>query len=495
MFQPTYEEFKQLSLQGNLIPVCREILADFETPVSAYLKLAHGDYGFLLESVEGGEMIGRYSFLGSQPFMVLRSKGNRVTLEKNGETTERILRSGEDALDVLKELLASYSFVPIPGLPRFCGGAVGYLSYDMVRHFEKLPVLTDDDLELPDSCFLFADSLLIFDHIAHRIKVLCNAEVKGDPKKAYDKALDKIESLIGQLKEPITDNKWLNPEHHAIPPLVSSNLTRQKFEEMVHRVKKYVFAGDCIQTVLSQRFQTDITTDSFNIYRALRSINPSPYMFYLSFGDVRLVSSSPEILVTELDGKVTTRPLAGTRRRGLNPAEDTALMEELLKDPKECAEHVMLVDLGRNDIGRVCETGTVKVAELMNIEKYSHVMHIYSHVEGNLSKKHDNFDLLRASFPAGTVSGAPKIRAMEIIEELEPTRRGPYAGAAGYFSFSGNMDAAITIRTIVCKGNKAFVQAGAGIVADSVPEQEYQETLNKAQALLKAIEWAEMGLE
>ncbi|MCS7252614.1 MAG: anthranilate synthase component I [Armatimonadota bacterium] len=490
VIRPTLSEFIELSSYGNLIPVYGEMLADLETPVSAFLKLRKGPYSFLLESVEGGEIIARYSFLGTKPLMCLSSKGDLVRIERGETVTERHLKSGEDPLHVLQSMMSEFKFASLPGLPRFCGGAVGYIAYDMVRFFEHLPELAEDDLQLPDCYFMLADTVIIFDHVMRKMRVLVNAYVEGDPKAAYESAIIRIEETLkvlsgGQLNLP---KSLTQPKTSHLN--ITSNMSRDYFLDIVRRAKEYIAAGDCIQVVLSQRLQTKVSVDSFNIYRALRSINPSPYMFYLTFGDLHLIGSSPEILVTCIDGHVRTRPLAGTRRRGKTPEEDKRLETELLRDEKERAEHIMLVDLGRNDIGRVCKTGSVKVTELMQVERYSHVMHIYSTVEGELDERYTPYDLLRASFPAGTVSGAPKVRAMEIIEELEPTRRGPYAGAVGYFSFSGNMDTAITIRTIVMKGNDAYVQAGAGIVSDSIPQREYEETLNKAMALIAAIEMA-----
>ncbi|NCO42842.1 MAG: anthranilate synthase component I [Armatimonadetes bacterium CG_4_10_14_0_8_um_filter_66_14] len=493
MYTPTEDQFVEMSKRGNLIPVSRDILADLETPVSAFLKIRGGPYSFLLESVVGGESVARYSFLGADPRLVMKSKGRTVEVTGRQQARTRELQLGEDPLTVLKELLERHAFVPRADLPRFCGGAVGFMSYDLVRFFEELPDSTEDDLQIPDCVFLFTDVVLIFDHVQHKIKVLTNAEVQDDPREAYRAATQRIEQTI--LKLATTS---LPPP--TAPPAVSegtirSNFERTDFEATVERCKEYILAGDAFQIVPSQRFERDISTPTFQIYRALRSINPSPYMYYLTLDDVHIIGSSPEILVTEDGGKVTTRPLAGTRRRGATAAEDDALAQELLADPKECAEHVMLVDLGRNDIGRVCVNGSVRVDELMGVEKYSHVVHVVSNVVGDLAPGRDQFDVLRACFPAGTVSGAPKIRAMEILDELEPTRRGPYAGAIGYFSHSGNMDTAITIRTIVARGDKAYVQAGAGIVADSVPATEYEETVNKAKALMKAIDVAEAGLQ
>ncbi|MDO8586571.1 MAG: anthranilate synthase component I [Armatimonadota bacterium] len=489
---PDKQEFIKRAKQGNLVPVYREILADMETPVSAFKKIADSDYTFLLESVEGGERMARYSFLGSGASVIMRSKGR--TVEING-VTRLELKDSQDPLHVLEQLLAQYRYVPDPELPRFCGGAVGYIGYDMVRFFESLPDLTEDDLNLDDCVFLITDALLVFDHVKHKIKVLCNAHVNGDPGDAYDEAVCKIDELVMRLKNGAAERKGERDAGPASPKPVTSNFTKSEFEEAVLACKEYVAAGDAIQIVLSQRLSAPVSADPFDVYRALRSVNPSPYMYYLSYGDVKLIGSSPEILVTEEQGNVRVRPIAGTRPRGKTEAEDKALEEELLADEKERAEHIMLVDLGRNDIGRVCRYGSVHANELMVIERYSHVMHIVSNVHGRLMPDKNQFDVLRATFPAGTVSGAPKIRAMEIIEELEPTKRGTYAGAIGYFSFSGDMDTCITIRTILINKGTAYVQAGAGIVADSVPENEYYETMNKAGAMLRALELAETGLD
>lgn len=492
--RPTLREFVELSSHGNLIPVYGEMLADLETPVSAFLKLCKEPFSFLLESVEGGETIARYSFLGTKPFMRLSSKGDVVRIERGDAVVERQLKSDEDPLHVLQSIMSEFKFVSLPELPRFCGGAVGYIAYDMVRFFECLPELAEDDLQLPDCHFMLADTLVIFDHVMRKMKVLVNAYVEGNPKTAYESAVERIEGMLNVLTEGQLSFPRRSAAQNNLQLKITSNMGRDHFLDIVRRAKEYIAAGDCIQVVLSQRLHTKVCVEPFNIYRALRSINPSPYMFYLTFGDLHLIGSSPEILVTCIDGHVRTRPLAGTRRRGRTPEEDKRLEEELLNDEKERAEHIMLVDLGRNDIGRVCRIGSVKVTELMQVERYSHVMHIYSTVEGELDERYTPYDLLRASFPAGTVSGAPKVRAMEIIEELEPTRRGPYAGAVGYFSFSGNMDTAITIRTIVMKGEDTYVQAGAGIVADSIPQREYEETMNKAKALIAAIEMAHSSI-
>ena len=490
---PDRQEFARRAGRGNLVAVYREILADTETPVSAFRKAARGGHAFLLESVEGGERIGRYSFLGSEPFCVIRTRGNDVRVLEDGGEREFHLQDGQDPLDVLKEHLGRYRWVGGEDLPAFCGGAVGYMGYDTVRHFESLPGTPVDDADLDDCVFLLTDSLLIFDHVRHRLKVLVNARVEGDPDAAYDRAVRRIDELIERLRQPLEAPP--PPGGGPAPLDITPNVTPDQYIEAVRRCKEYIVAGDVIQVVLSQRLSVPVRSHPFDIYRALRSINPSPYMYYLSLDGLHIAGSSPEILVRLEDGTVTTRPIAGTRPRGRSSEEDAALEQELLADEKEKAEHIMLVDLGRNDLGRVCEYGTVRVDDLMTIERYSHVMHIVSNVTGRLAPGRDAFDVLRATFPAGTVSGAPKIRAMEIIDELETTRRGPYAGALGYVSFSGDLDMAITIRTILVKDGVATVQAGAGIVADSVEEREHQECMNKARALVRALEIAEGGLE
>lgn len=494
MYYPSKEEFVRRSQSGNLVPVYRKVLADMETPVSAYRKIARGKYSFLLESVEGGEHLARYSFLGTDPFLIFKSKGQEVQIIERWRADRIELEDGRDPLHVLKDLLARYKWVDDPDLPRFCGGAVGYIGYDTVRFFEKLPDTTTDDLEVPECFFVFTDILVVFDHLKHRMKIVCNPEVGSDPGTTYDLACEKIDEIVERLRSTNLPPRS-GPGENIEPPAPVSNMTQQEYEASVEAAKEYIRAGDIIQVVLSQRLSTPLSADPFDVYRALRSVNPSPYMYYLAYDDIKLIGSSPEILVTEDRGMVTTRPIAGTRPRGKTEEEDRRLEEELLADEKERAEHIMLVDLGRNDIGRVCEYGTVNVDELMVIERYSHVMHIVSNVRGKLGADHDQFDVLRAAFPAGTLSGAPKIRAMEIIEELEPTRRGTYGGAIGYFSFSGNMDTCITIRTILVKDGVAYMQAGAGVVADSIPENEHRECMNKAGALLKAIEMAQRGLD
>jgi len=489
---PDRQGFAKRARQGNMTPVYKEILADMETPVSAFRKIAGGRYSFLLESVEGGERMARYSFLGSGTNLVIRSKDRRAEVIRDGEVEEIELAEGRDVLHLLKQEMGRLSYVPDANLPRFCGGAVGFLGYDMVRFFEDLPDTTTDDLSLPDCTLVFTDTLLIFDHVRHRIRVVCNAKIGNDPDAAYDRAIARIDEMVAKLRVPTEFSFDRKPARETE---VTSNFTKEGFEDAVRKCKEYIAAGDIIQGVLSQRFATKVTADPFDVYRALRSVNPSPYMYYLAYDEIKLIGSSPEILVTEERGNVTIRPIAGTRPRGATEAEDQTLEKELLKDEKELAEHIMLVDLGRNDIGRVCRYGSVEVDQLMAIERYSHVMHIVSNVRGRLRVDQDQFDLLRAAFPAGTVSGAPKIRAMQIIDELEPTRRASYAGAIGYFSYSGDMDTCITIRTILIQCDTAYVQAGAGIVADSDPAREYEETQNKAMAMIKAIGMAEAGLE
>ncbi|MDH5661660.1 MAG: anthranilate synthase component I [Elusimicrobiota bacterium] len=496
MFHPGFSQFKRLAKKGNLLPVYKEILADMETPVSAFTKVGMGKYAYLLESVEGGEKLGRYSFLSSSPALIFESKGKKVTLSLKTSVMRQV-KETENPLEELRKIMQKYKPVEVEGLPRFYGGAVGYIGYDMVKFIEDIPSANPDDLDLPDCKFIFTDNLLIFDHVAHTIKVVSCVHLdkeKINLKSLYNEACRKIERLITELrKKPRKRPKTKRPGSSKI--VLQSNFTRNGFERIVAKAKEYIRRGDIIQTVLSQRLETKVSAHPFDIYRALRIINPSPYMYYLSLGGMNIVGSSPEILVRQEGKTVEVRPIAGTRPRGKDELEDKKLERELLKSSKEKAEHLMLVDLGRNDIGRVCEYGSVKVPELMVIERYSHVMHIVSGVIGKLRRGMDSFDVLRACFPAGTVSGAPKVRAMEIIEELENLRRGPYAGAVGYFSFQGNMDMAITIRTILIKGKRAFLQAGAGIVADSIPRNEYEETLNKAKALFEAIEMAEKGFE
>ncbi len=495
MFKPDLKEFKVKAGEGNLIPVYKEILADLDTPVSAYMKISGGEYSFLLESVEGGEKWARYCFLGCDPSLIASIRGNKITIRDNGAEHEREV-SSDNPMTGIKEVLARYRPVETEGLPRFAGGAVGFVGYDMVRSFEKLPSLTEDDLDVPDALFVVTDTLLIFDNVAQTIKIVSNAFVEDDDLDGlYERTVKKIEALEEKLRAPLpAPVRGESGDGSGSAPLTfDSNFEKEHFKQSVLKIKDYIFEGDAIQVVLSQRLKISIRQDPFNIYRALRTINPSPYMYFLKFGELQVVGSSPEVLVRLEGDKVEVRPIAGTRKRGETEEEDQALEKDLLQDEKELAEHIMLVDLGRNDVGRVAKTSTVEVNEKFVIERYSHVMHIASNVRCLLKKGFDCFDVLRAAFPAGTVSGAPKIRAMEIIEELEPTRRGLYAGAVGYISFNGNMDTAIAIRTLLIKDNTAYLGVGAGIVADSVPENEFEETMNKGKALLKAIELGEKG--
>ncbi|MBX3320644.1 MAG: anthranilate synthase component I [Nitrospira sp.] len=488
------DEFRSYAKQGNLIPLFREILADHDTPVSAFAKIDHGPSAYLLESIQGGEKWARYSFLGSgSPLVIYEDRGDLCV--KKGMHRRRIPSRGAP-LDRLQELMETYRPVTVPNLPRFVGGAVGYLGYDIVKTFEELPSRRKEHLELPDFAFLLTETLLIFDNVSQKIKVVANAHVKStserDVRAAYRQATGRIEAMIDRLRRPLKRQK---PKRRRSPLRFTANMSKADFEKMVSRAQEYIKAGDIFQCVLSQRWETNLQAPPFQLYRALRVVNPSPYMYYLRIAGVELVGSSPEILVRCEDGLASVRPIAGTRRRGTTTEEDAELERRLLADTKERAEHIMLVDLGRNDIGRVAERGSVRVESLMTVERYSHVMHIVSNVTGTLDTGKTVYDVLKACFPAGTVSGAPKIRAMEIIEELEPTTRGPYAGAVGYISFSGNMDMCINIRTVVVSRHRAFIQAGAGIVADSNPEHEYEETCNKSRAMMKAIELAEQGLE
>ena len=486
----SFEEFAELARRGTFVPVCKEIVADLLTPVSAFLKIAeHADYAFLLESVEGGEHVARYSFLGKDPFLILRARGNRTIMESGGVTTE----SERPLIETLRGLMADFRSPFVPDLPRFTGGAVGYFGYGAASWFE--PVLGDlgqvDD-GADDAGFMLFDTVLAFDHVQHRILLIANARVSAndDLESLYQFACAKIQFLERELERSLS-----HPERPAPMDLVvRSNHTRERFEEQVKRAKEYIAAGDIYQVVLSQRFEADVTVDPFTVYRALRHVNPSPYMYFIRMGGVSIVGSSPEMLVRVEGSRVETHPIAGTRRRGKNNEEDLRLAEELKRNEKERAEHVMLVDLGRNDVGRVCEYGSVRVPQFMGLERFSHVMHLTSIVEGKLAEDRDRLDALVSCFPAGTVSGAPKVRAMEIIRELEPSGRGLYAGAVGYLDFAGNLDFCITIRTMVIENRRAYVQAGAGIVADSNPTAEYEETRDKARAVISALELAQAGL-
>jgi anthranilate synthase component 1 len=490
---PSFDEFKAASAEGRVVPVYRELFGDSLTPVEAYRRIARGDSSFLFESVVGGEKIGRYSFLGADPFLRIEAFGNDVVVTEEGRPDEF---QSADPLRDLERLLAGYKARHIPGLPRFCGGAVGYAGYDVVRYSERLPNAPDDDRHIPDMAFAFYDRMVIFDQIRKTILVVANSRPgSDDPRTAYEQATARVDALCRQLEAASSELHLRDVRLvEGAGPEWKSNVTRAQFEAAVDKCKEYIRAGDIFQVVLSQRWDRKTLAGPLEIYRALRVINPSPFMFLLQSPGVNLVGSSPEIMVRVEDGVVTVRPLAGTRRRGRDEAEDRRLAEELLADPKERAEHVMLIDLARNDVGRVAKFGSVELSDVMVVERYSHVMHITSNVQGRLTPGTTALDALRAGLPAGTVSGAPKVRAMQIIDEAEQNRRGPYAGAVGYVDFTGNMDTCIALRTLVLLGDRAYIQAGAGIVADSVPAAEYEETLNKAKGLIKAVELAERQL-
>jgi anthranilate synthase component 1 len=502
MISPTLEEFLNLAQRGNLVPVVRRILADFETPLSAYRKLRGQGESFLLESVEGGDTVGRYSFVGCNPRSVIKQTADKVEVIEGGKVVEsfnvcREPRPGcepcvRDGLEVVEQVMKRYQPVDLPGLPPFTGGAVGFIGYEFIHDVEPIvPRPPLDDLGTPVMYFLIADEVLVFDRVAQTITVMVNASIDGrGPQTAYEDAVDEIERLLSLLEQPTEQHPVSIPTEVPHIPF-ESNVAREKFLANVNAAKKYITSGDIIQVVGSQRFSTPVTAAPLDVYRAARTINPSPYMFLLELEGFSLVGASPEIHVRADNGHAIIRPIAGTRPRGKTPEQDNTNATELLADPKERAEHVMLVDLARNDLGRVCEYGSVQVKDLMIIERYSHVMHIVSHVEGTLASGKTPYDLMRATFPAGTLSGAPKIRAMQIISELEGTARGPYGGCVGYFSFNGNLDCCITIRTALIKDNVAHVQAGGGWVNDSVPESEFQETVNKSKAMLKAVALAE----
>jgi anthranilate synthase component 1 len=494
--QTSFEEFVELARRGTFVPVVREIMADLLTPVSAFIKIAeHSDYAFLFESVEGGEQVARYSFLGKDPFLVLRARGRRTVIDRSGVTAG----SDEPFIAELRRLMAEFRAPYVPGLPRFTGGAVGFMGYDASPAFEPSlePAWTKAGWSAAaagedDAGFMLFDTVLAFDHVKHRILIIANARVTADEdlEALYQFACAKIDFLERELERGLSQ-----PERRpGEPPAISSNLTKEAFEASVRSIKERIAAGDIYQAVLSQRFEADVTADPFTVYRALRHVNPSPYMYFMRMGELAIVGSSPEMLVRVEGRRVETHPIAGTRPRGNSDEEDLRLAEELKRNEKERAEHVMLVDLGRNDLGRVCEYGSVRVPQYMALERYSHVMHLVSTVDGTLAEDHDHLDALVACFPAGTVSGAPKIRAMQILAELEPTRRDIYAGAVGYIDFAGNLDFCIAIRTITIRRGRARVQAGAGIVADSNPAAEYEETRDKARALLQALTMAEAGL-
>ncbi len=496
MKQTSFEEFVDLTRRGTFVPVVREIMADLLTPVSAFIKIAeHSDYAFLFESVEGGEQVARYSFLGKDPFLVLRARGRRTSIDRSGVTTE----SDEPFIELTRRLMTEFRAPFVPGLPRFTGGAVGYIGYDASVVFE--PSLegawnqagwSAAEGSEDDAGFMLFDTVLAFDHVKHRILIIANARVTADEdlEALYQFACAKIDFLERELERGLSQPERTVGE----PPVVESNLSKEKFEAGVRAIKEHIGAGDIYQAVLSQRFEAAVTADPFTVYRALRHVNPSPYMYFMRMGELAIVGSSPEMLVRVEAGRVETHPIAGTRPRGANDDEDVRLAEELRRSEKERSEHVMLVDLGRNDLGRVCEFGSVRVPQYMALERYSHVMHLVSTVEGTLAQDHDHLDALAACFPAGTVSGAPKIRAMQILAGLEPTRRDVYGGAVGYIDFAGNLDFCIAIRTITIRNKRARVQAGAGIVADSNAAAEYEETRDKARAMLQALAMAEAGL-
>jgi len=484
--QPTRDGFLRLCDQGNVVPVYADLMADFETPVSAYAKLNAAGPAYLLESIEGGELVSRYSFIGCRPRKVFACYAEHTEIREPGRPPQRV-PTPRDPLALIEAEIAGFRPVHVPGMPRFMGGAVGYLGYEYVHRIEPtVPAAARDELGLPLVYFMLSDSLLMFDRAKQTLRLCVNAHVQADRGATYDAAVAELHRLYGLLRQPheLASSPLLEPPLREVPP---SNFTPAAFERMVEDAKEYIRAGDIIQVVLGQRFVRDFRKTPLDLYRALRTVNPSPYMFLLDTGDHALVGASPEVHVRLTDGRVEIRPLAGTRRRGATVAEDHALEKELLADEKERAEHLMLVDLARNDIGRVCSFGSVVVPELMVVERYSHVMHIVSQVEGRLAPEKNAFDLMRATFPAGTVSGAPKVRAMQIIAEQEKLQRGFYAGALGYFSYDGNLDSCITLRTSLLKDGKVYIQAGAGIVADSVPASEYQECINKATALLKAV--------
>jgi anthranilate synthase component 1 len=500
-FVPDRSGFFDLARRGRLCFVYREVLADSDTPVSAYAKLGRGPYSFLLESVVGGEKWAAYSFVGVKPRAVIRARGERVEVLRPDGAGFRVAEEVRTAapLSYVDDFLAALAPAVPPGLPRFFGGAVGWLGYDIVRSFEKLPNLRPDDLGLPEICFAITDTVVIFDNLRGTLKVVAAVDVadaKADEALgvAYDDACARIDAVLERLARPVSPLRPLDPTPAAAVPSPRAVTARETYQDGVTRIQEYIRAGDAFQVVYSQRFEVPRgEVDPFDVYRALRVTNPSPYMFHLEFPEAVVTGASPECLVRAEAGEVEVRPLAGTRKRGATPEEDVALADELAADPKERAEHVMLIDLGRNDVGRVSAPGSVRVDEIMKIERYSHVMHISSHVRGKLRAGVRASDVIRAAFPAGTLSGAPKIRAMEIIEELEPSRRGIYGGAVGYISYTGNVDLAIAIRTLVTKNDTIHVQAGAGIVADSRPEAEHQECVNKARAVLSAVEIAGRG--
>lgn len=488
--KPSFSEFMEMTKKGNLIPVYQEFLADLETPVSAYLKIRDSSFSYLLESADGGESWGRYSFIGYRPYLTAVSRnGDMEIIKESGKETHRDV---ENPLDILRALNAQFVPVEVNDLPPFQGGLVGYVNYDLVRKWERLPGIGPQNSDAPEAIFTGCRRMIVFDHLTHKIMVIAFAHLQDgeNARDAFDKASREVEETIRDLQRPLSMDAVDKP--FSVSEL-EPNVQKEEFEKAVLKAKEYIVSGDVIQVVLSQRFSGEVSGEDFLLYRKLRSVNPSPYMFYLNFGETKIIGASPEILVRLTGRKIELRPIAGTRPRGDSPEADRGLEEELMADPKERAEHIMLVDLGRNDVGKVAEPGSVSVPRLMEIERYSHVMHIVSRIEGTLKRDMDGFDLFMSAFPAGTVSGAPKIRAMEIISELETSARGPYAGAVGYFGFNGNMDFCITIRTITIFKNRLSIQVGAGIVADSSPENEYEETLRKGGAMFKAIDEVKGG--
>ena len=490
MKQTTFDEFVDLATRATFVPVVKELVADLLTPVSAFLKVAeHSDYAFLLESVEGGEHVGRYSFLGKDPFLILRGRNGQTVMEKAGVITD----GDKPFIETLRGLMNSFQSPFVPGLPRFTGGAVGYFGYETSAWFEPTAARRDGGAsDRDDAGFMVFDTVLAFDHVQHRILLIANARISPDEdlRSLYQFACAKIEFLERELERALSLKRPANSE----PVTLTPNLSQEAYESIVKKAKEYIAAGDIYQVVLSRRFEAELSVDAFTVYRALRHVNPSPYMFFIRMGERSIVGASPEMLVRVEGRHAVTHPIAGTRPRGKTEEEDQRLADELKRNEKERAEHVMLVDLGRNDIGRVCDYGTVRVPTFMTLERYSHVMHMVSVVEGQLAEGRDRLDALVSCFPAGTVSGAPKVRAMQIINELEPTRRGLYAGAVGYLDFAGNLDFCIAIRSILLEGGKAFIQSGGGIVADSNPTAEYEETRDKARAMIRALEIAQAGL-
>jgi anthranilate synthase component 1 len=487
MYSPIFEDYMEMSKEYNLIPVFTDLLVDMDTPISIFKKVCNGSQVYLLESVEGGENLARYSFIGLEPFVSYIYNKSTGNVEDSTGITEM----KGDPLEILKKIMDKYNAPKVEGLPRFYGGAVGYFGYDLVRHIETIPKDTVDDLDIPDCKFIITRLVLIFDHVKHRVKIVYNSEPGDNLAEAYQKAVDRINCIKKMISDPPLKSSIM--EKAICTGEFTSNMTKEEFTDKVIRAKEYIKAGDIFQVVLSQRLKMPLKGDPFDIYRNLRTVNPAPYLYYLNFGEMVIIGSSPEMLIRVEDGTIQTCPIAGTRPRGQTAAEDKALEKELLADEKEKAEHIMLVDLGRNDLGRVCDYDSIRINGFMEIERYSHVMHIVSNISGHLKPGITDYDALKACFPAGTVSGAPKVRAMEIIEELEPTRRGVYAGVIGYFGFTGNMDTCITIRTILVHDGMTYIQAGAGIVADSDPGREYDETINKARALIETLMLKEVG--